>query len=321
MSAYARVRVWGWREHRGDIRPPHEGDRGWRQDPAIEPTPDQEGQRRDRSHGRPRRCTVRDARALRLRQHRGGEGQRDHRAGLGGPRRARHRPDRNADGNTDRDLHPHYREEDQIAPAAILLRGAAFADGRSPTLRRGVSVLMRDGRLQYLGPDDGAPDTTGAEIVDASGATIVPGLVDCHAHFTGLGGANWIARFGDPDADLLARGDDAARDLARMGVLTARDVGAPHRLNLRLRDQTRGHVDAPRIMAAGTWIARRDTYVPFAIQVDSAEQLKAAALAELDAGADWVKLAVDTGGMKIPSATFSADELRPMVEAVHARGA
>ena len=70
---------------------------------------------------------------------------------------------------------------------------------------------MRDGRLQYVGPDAGAPDPSGAEIVDASGATIVPGLVDCHAHFTGLGGANWIARFDDPDADLLARGQEAAR--------------------------------------------------------------------------------------------------------------
>ena len=104
-------------------------------------------------------------------------------------------------------------------------------------------------------------------------------------------------------------------------MLAARDVGAPHHLNLRIRDEMRGQSDAPLIVAAGTWIARRDTYVPFAIQVDSAEQLKAAALAELDAGADWVKLAVDTGGMKSPSATFSADELRPMVEAVHARGA
>ena len=107
----------------------------------------------------------------------------------------------------------------------------------------------------------------------------------------------------------------------RAGVLTARDVGAPDRLNLRIRDEMRHRPEAPVIVAAGTWIARRDTYVPFAIQVTSAGELKAAALAELDAGADWVKLAVDTGGMKNASATFTAEELRPMVDAVHARGA
>src|SRR3989442_178700 len=163
-------------------------------------------------------------------------------------------------------------------------------------------------------------ETLGARVI-AQYATLVPGLVDCHAHFTGLGGADWIARFQDDEAALLSRAADAARALVRAGVLATRDVGAPHHLNIRIRDEMRGRSDAPLIVAAGTWIARRDTYVPFAIQVDSAEQLQAAALAELDAGAEWVKLAVDTGGMKSPAATFSADELRPMVEAVHARGA
>ncbi|TMF22261.1 MAG: hypothetical protein E6I28_14570 [Chloroflexi bacterium] len=129
-----------------------------------------------------------------------------------------------------------------------------------------MSLLMRDGRIAYLGPSDGAPDATDADTVDASGATIVPGLVDCHAHFTGLGGANWLARFGDPEAELLSRGDDASRALARMGILTARDVGAPHRLNLRIRDRVRGRTDA---------------------------------------------------GDEV---TFTADELTPTVEAVHARG-
>jgi len=178
---------------------------------------------------------------------------------------------------------------------------------------------MRDGRIQYVGPDDGAPDPAGAEIVDASGATVIPGLVDCHAHFTGLGGANWIARFGDPEADLLARGAEAARDLARMGILTARDVGAPRRLNLRIRDTHRGQVDAPTIIAAGTWLARRDKFPPFVVFVDSGEELRKAAIAEMDAGADFVKIAVDTGrtGEEV---TFTVDELKPTVKVVHDRG-
>jgi imidazolonepropionase-like amidohydrolase len=146
----------------------------------------------------------------------------------------------------------------------------------------------------------------------------VPGLVDCHAHFTGLGGANWIARFGDPEAELLARGEEAARALARMGILTARDVGAPRRLNLRVRDTTRGRTDAPEILAAGTWLARRDKFPPFVVFVDSAEQLRSAAVAEMDAGADLVKIAVDTGRTG-DEVTFTVDELRPAVDAVHAR--
>jgi len=89
-------------------------------------------------------------------------------------------------------------------------------------------------------------------------------------------------------------------------------------MNLRARDQLRGRRDAPLILAAGTWIGRRDRYIPFAVQVDSAEELRQAVVAQLDAGADLVKVALDgaTGSV----ATFSVAELRPAVEAAHARG-
>jgi imidazolonepropionase-like amidohydrolase len=181
-----------------------------------------------------------------------------------------------------------------------------------------VSLLVRDGRIAYLGPRDGEPDSSGAQKVDAPGATIIPGLVDCHAHLTGAGGPDYLARLQDADPTLLARAAANARILVRAGVLAARDVGAVRSLNVRVRDELRGLTDAPVIAAAGTWIGRRGRYVPFAVQVDSAEELRAAALAQLDAGADLVKVAAD--GATGSPATFSPAELRPTVEAVHARG-
>lgn len=202
---------------------------------------------------------------------------------------------------------------------ATLIRGAALADGRSPALRRDVSLLMDGGRVVYLGPRDGEPSASGAEIVDAAGAAIVPGMVDCHAHFTGSGGANWIARLGDAEAELLARGPLAARALTRAGVLTARDVGAPRRLNLEIRDALRGDAHAPRVLAAGTWLGRTGKAPGIATFVDGGDELRRAAMAELDAGADLVKVMMDTGRTG-DDVTFSADELRPTVEAVHARG-
>jgi imidazolonepropionase-like amidohydrolase len=200
----------------------------------------------------------------------------------------------------------------------LVIRAGAFADGRSSSRQRNITLLIREGRVAYLGSRDAEPDMRGAEIVDSPGATIIPGLVDCHSHLTGAGGRDYIARLQDPDGILLLRAAENAKVLVRSGVLAARDVGAVRSLNVRIRDDLRGRADAPLIAAAGTWIGRRGRYVPFAVQVDSAEQLREAALAQLDAGADLVKVAAD--GATGSAATFSPTELRPTVDAVHARG-
>lgn len=199
-----------------------------------------------------------------------------------------------------------------------LIRAAALADGRSASPQRNVSLLIRDGRIVYVGPRGGEPDIRNAEVVDLGGATIVPGLVDCHAHLTGPGGLDYLTRLQDPDGILRARAIENSQVLVRTGVLAVRDVGAVRRMNVVMRDELRGRRDAPLILAAGTWIGRRGRYVSFAVQVDDAAQLRDAALAQLDAGADLVKIAVDGATGSAP--TFTASELRPAVDAVHARG-
>lgn len=200
----------------------------------------------------------------------------------------------------------------------IRIDAAALADWRSASPRRNVSVLIRDGRIAYAGPRDGMPEAGDAEVVDLRGATVIPAMVDCHAHITGTGGRDAHLRLQDPDSVLIARAAENARALVRSGVLAVRDLGAVRAANVKARDALRGQSDTPLIAAAGTWIGRRGRYVSFAIEVDSAETLRAAALAQLDAGADLVKIAVD--GATGSAATFSVTELRPTVDAVHARG-
>jgi imidazolonepropionase-like amidohydrolase len=214
-----------------------------------------------------------------------------------------------------------------------LYRRAALADGTSDRLRLGVSVLVADGRVAWIRPaDDEGPLPAGdpPRVIDAHGATIVPGFVDAHAHLVLPGGAGWIDRIDDPIEDLLAAGDDNARLLGRAGVRWIRDVGsprlasspgaAPRALALELRDRWRGRTDAPHIRAAGTWLMRAGTLAtPRTVSVEDGDALLAAARTQLDEGADLVKLYLD--GPDPGVAPWSVAEVERVVAHVRGRGA
>src|SRR5262249_25157603 len=93
-----------------------------------------------------------------------------------------------------------------------LYRDAALADGTGPHLRVGVSLLVEEDRIAWIRPTRDEPEPgPGAELVDASGCTVVPGLVDSHSHLTLPGGAHWVDRGFDPAEDLLRAAEHNAR--------------------------------------------------------------------------------------------------------------
>jgi imidazolonepropionase-like amidohydrolase len=210
-----------------------------------------------------------------------------------------------------------------------LYRDAALADGRSPQLRVGVSLLTEDGLIRWIRPAGDEGDLPpGCEVVDAGGTTIVPGLVDGHSHLTLPGGSHWIARGADPAETLVAVAESNGELQHRSGVRWARDVGSPRRehdgveraLSIGVRDRWRGRRDRPYVRAAGTWITVAGA-LPDGLSVEArdADELLAAAAGQLDDGADFVKLYLD--GPDPETAPWTAAEVRRVVEAVHARGA
>jgi imidazolonepropionase-like amidohydrolase len=219
-------------------------------------------------------------------------------------------------------------------PTRTLYRDGALADGRSDRLRVGVSILVEDGRIAWIRPSDAEEDpgpADGLELVDASGATFVPGMVDAHSHVTLPGGAHWIDRIGDAPAALVEVAERNGRLLTAAGVRWARDVGAPRvedpvdgvtrALSLGVRDRWRARREMPHIRAAGTWLDRAGTLPPAAhtVEANSADELLANALGQLDDGADLVKLYLD--GPDPAASPWTAAEIARVVEAVHERGA
>jgi imidazolonepropionase-like amidohydrolase len=215
----------------------------------------------------------------------------------------------------------------------VLVTGAALADGTSDTLVRDVTVHVDDGVLAGVwteGDGPAAADLPGVTVIDGAGATIVPGMVDSHAHLSMPGGADWVAHGFDPVDSLLAVGEENGELMVGAGIRWARDVGAPRRLDpergaeraasLMLRDRWHGNVGRPYLRAAGTWILRSGALPDgLGVEVDHAADLVPAVRQQLDEGADLVKLYLD--GPDLDVSPFSADEVAAAVREAHARGA
>lgn len=213
----------------------------------------------------------------------------------------------------------------------VVYRDAALADGTGPQLRTGVSILVDAGRVSWIRPSENEPPLDpDTKVIDAGGTTIVPGLVDSHSHVTLPGGSHWIDRGFDPSERMLEEAEHNGDLLQRAGVRWARDVGSPvgvdatsgrrRALALGVRDRWRARGDRPYVRAAGTWIERAGSLpAGLAISVPDGEALLAAALGQLDDGADLVKLYLD--GPHPEESPWSAEEVGRVVTAVHAREA
>jgi imidazolonepropionase-like amidohydrolase len=212
-----------------------------------------------------------------------------------------------------------------------LYRDAALADGTDPEPRLGVSVLVEADRIVWIRPADDEPDPgTDVEIVDASGCTIVPGMVDSHSHLTMPGGAHWIERGFDPPEVLLRVAEHNARLQRASGVRWARDVGSPIKtdpvdgrtraLAIGVRDRWAGRREYPYVRVAGAWVGLQGALPEgLAVEVADGDALVAAAMGQLDDGADFIKLYLD--GPDRETSPFTVDEVRALVDAAHRRGA
>lgn len=213
-----------------------------------------------------------------------------------------------------------------------LYRDAALADGTGPDLRIGVSLLVDDQhRIEWIRPTDGEPDPgPDVRVIDASGCTIVPGLVDSHSHLTLPGGAHWVDRGFDPADRLVEVAEHNARLQRAAGVRWARDVGSPMKVDpvdgrdralaLGVRDRWAGRREYPYVRAAGSWVSRAGALPHgLGVEVEDGDGLLKAAMRQLDDGADFVKLYLD--GPDKETSPFTVDEVRAVVQAAHDRGA
>src|SRR3954470_21578398 len=68
---------------------------------------------------------------------------------------------------------------------AIVIENCDVIDGRGSPPQRGVDVLIDGNRIVAINPSNGRETgPSGAQTIDASGKTVMPGLIDAHCHMT-----------------------------------------------------------------------------------------------------------------------------------------
>lgn len=209
----------------------------------------------------------------------------------------------------------------------LLIDDVQLWNGTNSQPKSKMSVEIRDGRVHWIGAAaDWKGNRATTRVVDGRARTLIPGLMDCHVHYSSPGGPEWIARFTDPLPEISMRAIELAEASLRSGVTTARDVGAPLGVSIRLAHAARaGEILAPNIRAAGTWIAHRGTYVSFARQFAEPDELRDAIKTEIESGADLIKVALAgwNEGARPASATdipFDKKLLAVAVEEAHKAG-
>lgn len=222
--------------------------------------------------------------------------------------------------------------------ALTIFRNAAIFDGHSPHLMEDHSVIVDDGRIVEV--TAGEPKVRAEIVIDAGGRTLMPGLIDLHAHPA-------LADVVAPRAVLLRTeivALQAARTLRKAlmsGFTTLRDAGGADPIFRKAIDM--GLIDGPRLFPSGRFLTMTgghgDMSDPehightscwgqlqdrFVAVVDGADAVRKGVREELRRGATQIKLLM-SGGVLSPTGNlhntqFTQEEVRSAVTEAEAQG-
>ena len=224
--------------------------------------------------------------------------------------------------------------------SAVLFKNANLLDPLQPDLLEGHHVLVEDGVVKEV--SDKPIGAASAQVIDAAGRTLMPGLIDLHVHVLATQ-LNLSTQGVLPDALVMMRAVPIMAAMLRRGFTTVRDAGgAGWGLKCAVNE---GTVKGPRLFISGRAISqtgghgdprpRSDHLRPMSFcgccfragdigrVADGIDDVRKAVRQELQMGADQIKM-MASGGVASPtdpiaSYGYSEEEIRVIVDEAASR--
>jgi imidazolonepropionase-like amidohydrolase len=209
-----------------------------------------------------------------------------------------------------------------------VIRADRLVDGTGAGAVADAVLVLDHGKIvgTFAGqaPEGLVPDD--AEVIDAPGCTILPGLIDAHVHLNFPGNGLLLEEvMSEPEGVLVATATFAAGRALAAGVTTVRDTGQLHSTVFELRRSLElGHGHGPRILACGQPITITGGHTwPMGGEADGEAGLRRKVRSMCKLGADAIKVMASGGGTRntisyLPS--FRPEEMAAIVDEAHRMG-
>jgi imidazolonepropionase-like amidohydrolase len=234
-----------------------------------------------------------------------------------------------------------FSQQTKPASKSYVLKAARMFDGKSEALVTPGLVVVAEMKIVAVGA--GATIPAGAEVIELGDATLLPGFIDAHTHLTGEASDDWKQdeldglekSYAEQALDATAN----AKKTLMAGFTTVRDVGAPDRIDVALRNAIRnGIVVGPRMLVAAEAIGATGGHCddeagfrqgvfgheagPLEGVANGADQMRYAVRLAHKYGADVIKVCASGGVLSltddVDTPQLTQEELNALIDEAHA---